>query len=427
MSLKSITTVLADGKEGVCGLLNLKSDGYIRIRDKCEKGERYCLSMYIKSDVEKTVNLRFYDDCAFEVTSVWTRLVMYFTAKNKDLIVEFPQGTYYLSRWQLEKGTKVSDWKESTADILKDAVAESLGEWCYENDVTLIDGGKIATGTIEAKQIKTKSLTANEIQVDTLFAEDVEATGTIHGAKVTGASGEFTEEFNVQVPYAMASLPDAETGEPPKAIMIIKGDADGVMVGSQSEDALAKAYVLFEPGSAKLIGNTVGLSGRAAQIYGANGIILDGSDVSIKKGLSVGEDLRVTGDIYHNGYKIGETIKQSWSNTTYDIDGGIWTTTIAEKKLAKGVYIATVTLVFGEAAGGRRGVRLGYTQNETYNIINRSTVVVGAGSANQRIMVQTTCTITALADMELCVEGWQDGTGGALKYDTVYMDIIRIA
>lgn len=62
---------------------------------------------------------------------------------------------------------------DGTYWTMADSSANSLvASWCSANDVTLIDGGKIYTG----------SITADKIDVDDLFAEDITATGTIRGA-----------------------------------------------------------------------------------------------------------------------------------------------------------------------------------------------------------------------------------------------------
>lgn len=62
------------------------------------------------------------------------------------------------------------------------SVNERLSSWCAENDTTMIDGAKIYTG----------SVTAQQIDVTDLFAQDITATGTIEGVTLKGATGSFT-------------------------------------------------------------------------------------------------------------------------------------------------------------------------------------------------------------------------------------------
>ena len=45
-----------------------------------------------------------------------------------------------------------------------------IGKWCYDNDITYINGGKIYTGTVTADQLAANSVTAGKIKVDSLSA-----------------------------------------------------------------------------------------------------------------------------------------------------------------------------------------------------------------------------------------------------------------
>lgn len=58
------------------------------------------------------------------------------------------------------------------------APLQSIGAWCAANNTTMIDGGKIYTGSIKAASI----------DVDNLFAQNITATGTITGATIKGSS-----------------------------------------------------------------------------------------------------------------------------------------------------------------------------------------------------------------------------------------------
>ena len=66
----------------------------------------------------------------------------------------------------------------SNALSTANAVDSTIANWCYNNDRTYINGGKIYTGTIAAKQIN----------VSDLFAQNITATGTITGATLNGAT-----------------------------------------------------------------------------------------------------------------------------------------------------------------------------------------------------------------------------------------------
>lgn len=62
---------------------------------------------------------------------------------------------------------------DGTYWVMADSTANSiLAKWCYNNNKTLIDGGNLAAGTVAA----------DKINVNDLFAQDIEATGSITGA-----------------------------------------------------------------------------------------------------------------------------------------------------------------------------------------------------------------------------------------------------
>lgn len=52
---------------------------------------------------------------------------------------------------------------------------KTLAEWCAENNVTIIDGSTIATGTITANQIQAETITAEQIAADTITGEKIAA------------------------------------------------------------------------------------------------------------------------------------------------------------------------------------------------------------------------------------------------------------
>lgn len=64
------------------------------------------------------------------------------------------------------------------------SVDQVIADWCYDNNLTYINGGKIYT----------KSIKAAQIDVDDLFAQSITATGTITGATIktsSTANGDF--------------------------------------------------------------------------------------------------------------------------------------------------------------------------------------------------------------------------------------------
>lgn len=95
----------------------------------------------------------------------------------------YVSGRYY---WERDYITWTDGTTSTTTAVLSRAYNEailkantaygSVADWCYENDLTWIDGGNIYAGTVTAKQIN----------VEDLFAQDIIATGTISGATLIG-------------------------------------------------------------------------------------------------------------------------------------------------------------------------------------------------------------------------------------------------
>lgn len=184
MEVKEIKTVLPNDKDGKCGYINSLSGGTVALNVDVTIGEHYVFSIYIKSTKETKIAVNGTD---YPVSVEWTRVIHRYVPQNKVLTVAFSGGEFYIYKAQVEKGIIATPWMLNENDRARDS--ETLKNWCYEQDMTYINGGAIATGTVTAKQI----------DVSNLFAQEIEATGTIKGAKIVGASGEFTKAFTSQI------------------------------------------------------------------------------------------------------------------------------------------------------------------------------------------------------------------------------------
>lgn len=80
--------------------------------------------------------------------------------------------TVRVRKFKMSFGNVPSDWSPNPDDISVENI--------YKDDTTLIDGGKIYTGSVKAKQI----------DVNNVFAQDIKATGTITGATLKGTTAE---------------------------------------------------------------------------------------------------------------------------------------------------------------------------------------------------------------------------------------------
>lgn len=83
--------------------------------------------------------------------------------------------------------------------VMNDNSAMStIASWCYKNDKTIINGGKLAAGSVATNALAAKAVTAAKIDVDDLFAQSITAkkmtiTGdSVFEGKLNGATGVFS-------------------------------------------------------------------------------------------------------------------------------------------------------------------------------------------------------------------------------------------
>lgn len=119
--------------------------------------------------------------------------------------------TVDLEQWKknvkikLEKGNKATDWTpapedvdslisaaQSTADSAKsvaDSAVSTIGKWCYNNDITYINGGKIYTGTVDTDQLKANAVTADKILAGAITADKLSVDAITSRNYVAGSAG----------------------------------------------------------------------------------------------------------------------------------------------------------------------------------------------------------------------------------------------
>lgn len=173
------------------------SSGWIGITQRVpiEKNTYYTLSAYIKwEDENNKAIIAFYDNYSLQSGTLVTSQVGTTEYKRVSVTFNSRDGTYSTCRFEcftntpyliygykLEKGNKATDWTPAPEDYLPQA--SLVSNWT--TNTTWIDGGKIYTG----------SITADKIDVNSIFAKDITATGTITGANLIGATGTFSGQI----------------------------------------------------------------------------------------------------------------------------------------------------------------------------------------------------------------------------------------
>ena len=98
----------------------------------------------------------------------------------------------YLPRYSGQTGTtyiRNVHWKQLGSNQVAqiDSIDSVLAAWCYNNDKTYINGGKIYTGTITATQIAANAITAGKIAANAVTAGAI-AAGAINADKLAANS-----------------------------------------------------------------------------------------------------------------------------------------------------------------------------------------------------------------------------------------------
>lgn len=175
--------------KGICGYFNITSlvsendkGCMVRVKDILKIGQWYTVSFYslfndyFVPDSNKPFKSEFTIQILNEKQRIinsfgWGKYVFTFKAEKEDLDIYIlsPYQSIQMYQMQIEQGKYATQYCEKF-DSINDVINESkdlIKNFCYDNDMTYIDGGKIYAGTITSKQLN----------VDDLFAEDITATG----------------------------------------------------------------------------------------------------------------------------------------------------------------------------------------------------------------------------------------------------------
>lgn len=192
MFVKTVRGTNPQNIEDDLGSISLDNDGYLMFQSEV-KGNAV-VSLYVKGNGSITLG-----DESFQTNNNWTRFAFKTVVDIGDYVkIKFTQGTYLIYEAQLEVGTIPTDWHESEEETQEkiDAVdekADNLDEkleelTTIEDGKTVIDGGKIKTNSILAK-----SIIVDEAFVNSIFAQDITAKGTITGATLKGGGTQVEE------------------------------------------------------------------------------------------------------------------------------------------------------------------------------------------------------------------------------------------
>ncbi|MFA6719717.1 MAG: hypothetical protein WCS15_11595 [Prevotella sp.] len=185
----------------------------------------------------------------------------------------------------------VSSSYEAAKSAYNQAIAtnQKLTNWCDTNDMTLINGAMVATGTLEAQAIVGGSITsdqlasnsvttdkliantvtADKIDINDLFAQDITASGTISGLKLRG------EDISIGDSYTSGNV-----------------YSEGEFVGKVFDDGSQKYYMFDLTTQSHYVDSSIecslssitmdGYGGVSFMSRGSNGYItMEAPDISI--------------------------------------------------------------------------------------------------------------------------------------------------
>lgn len=136
----------------------------------------------------------------------------------------------------------------ATAQSAADAAKATLAAWCYNNNLTYIDGGDIYTGTVTAAKIAAGAITTEKLAANAVTAAKITA-GTITGDKIAGktisadkiVAGTITANSGVIANGAILSamIGDAQIGTAKIANLTVTGAkiANATITNAQIADA----------------------------------------------------------------------------------------------------------------------------------------------------------------------------------------------
>ena len=84
------------------------------------------------------------------------------------------------------------------AKSVADSAVSTIGKWCYNNDITYINGGKIYTGTVTADKINVSSLSAISANIGTVTAGTIQSNNyvkDVSGMKLSLTDGSWDSKY----------------------------------------------------------------------------------------------------------------------------------------------------------------------------------------------------------------------------------------
>lgn len=253
-------------------------------------------------------------------TSTWNLYVKKAEAYDSLSVTEFEKGSYM-------NNTDVT-WKSSYVTSLPSgyvtaAQTIATAEWCYNNDVSYINGGKIYTGTVTADKINVTALSAITANLGTVTAGIIKSSNYVSGTSgmmidvTNGAIS--TKNFKLTSSGAVSIVGTLTTASSGDRTII---DQNGMQIygstgylgriseiNTGSDEAL---LIGMQPVSKGIVFGCS--SSQDAETYGYTLLINKGYSTSYPEDVVINKTLRVLSSIVTSHGRFG-----SYENTSYAI------------------------------------------------------------------------------------------------------------
>lgn len=325
---------------------------------------------------------------SFYITSDWQRYWITWTLKDTgDISVPkyvmlrtnnaVSGQTVYVCGCKLESGNKMTTWTPAVEDTETAISDASIVNWCYENDKTIIDGGKVATGTITAKQIATDAIKSTNYIAEASGSFLNLADGSFDSkylkwdetGVLTATSGTIAGwEFNSG--YLCKKLKSGDTEEDNRYVYI------NTELSTNSSDGTQ-----YDTPKGRIIGINTSLEGRKNQISATSGALYINADGSVYSADSSSSFNLESGRLYLTNVITGGTVADG--EYMCSVDGG----TLQFCKLSDGKQPKTGFLYLGEMGNhlagilGIRGIKGLCSDVEDINIITGGNLILKATNA----------------------------------------------
>lgn len=402
------------------------------------------------------------------ISSDWTKTEPAYQngATNRLYFVDqtiMTNGDIYYSQVSLSSSYEAAKeaWnKANNAQETADNIAGNI----YYPDTVEIDGSKLRAGTVTAKQIN----------VEDLFAQDIQASGSISGMEINAEKGRIgawdiskkglSRGFGIVSciygaikkevirQYELVIGAD-QTPEQKDASFFTVSASDEIVVGSGASaptftryviNLLGEQFTYGEYDSVEKNGVTINyhkthISNTTKGISAYENTVDDSGNVQSEEKVNINAEsskfsgitnngtidstgnISTSGNFYRKGNLIGETFYGN-STTAKAIKSGAWSNTDSSITLPAGVYIMVGTVIFAASKGGRLGARFATSTNG----FDQTTNVVPGTSTAATGYVQCQWIMSVTEETKYYLQAWQS-TGANVNVTSSYMKAVRIA